>query len=113
MKVSKMNEPHYVWGENCDGWRLADEPDRSVIHERMPPGTSETEHYHVRAKQLFFMLSGQAAMYIKGERTLLNAHEGIAIEPGVPHRMTNESAEPTEFLVISTPTTKGDRIEVR
>jgi mannose-6-phosphate isomerase-like protein (cupin superfamily) len=113
MIISKTNAPHYVWGAGCDGWRLADEPERSIIHERMPPGTSETEHYHEKAKQLFFMLSGQAAMYIKGERFELKVHEGIAVEPGVPHRMANESEQATEFLVISTPTTKGDRIELR
>lgn len=112
IKQSKLNAPHYVWGSSCDGWRLADEAERSIIHERMPAGTSETEHYHEKAKQFFFMLSGTAAMYVDGERIELHTHEGIAIEPGVAHKMTNETEQDTEFLVISTPTTKGDRIEL-
>jgi mannose-6-phosphate isomerase-like protein (cupin superfamily) len=110
MKLHKSNAEHYIWGGSCDGWKLVDEPERSMIHERMPPGTSETKHYHQKAKQFFFMLSGTAAMYVNDERIELKAHEGIAIEPGVAHRMTNESEEDTEFLVISTPTSAGDRI---
>lgn len=110
MKVHKTNVEHYTWGEACDGWKLVNEQERSIIHERMPPGTSETKHYHEKAKQFFFMLSGIAAMYVNGERVELKEHEGIAIEPGVPHQMTNESEADTEFLVISSPTTVGDRI---
>lgn len=52
--ISKHNAVHYVWGQQCDGWRLVDEEGQSIIHERMPPGTNEIRHYHERAKQLFF-----------------------------------------------------------
>jgi hypothetical protein len=40
MKISKHNAEHYIWGDNCDGWRLVKIPDLSVIHERMPPHRS-------------------------------------------------------------------------
>lgn len=110
MKVHTANSEHYKWGSDCDGWKLINEPGRSIIQERMPPGTSEIRHYHERAKQFFYMLSGTAAMYVNEERIELKAQEGIAIDPGVPHRMTNESEAEAEFLVISTPTTAGDRV---
>jgi len=109
---SKANAPHYVWGDACDGWRLADEPDRSIIHERMPPGTQETRHVHERAKQFFFVLKGTVTMEIDGRDVRLAAHEGVSVEPGIPHRIRNGSAAAAEFLVISGPSTRGDRIEV-
>ena len=110
MKVSKENAEHYVWGANCDGWRLVQQPGLSVIHEKMPGNTSEVRHYHERSRQFFFILSGTATMEVNGEAILLNAHEGIEIAPTVPHQMFNHSAEDTEFLVISEPASRGDRV---
>jgi len=112
MKTSKQVAEHYIWGVGCDGWRLADEPDRSIIHERMPPGTQEMRHYHERAKQYFFVLSGTAVIEINGVDIHLSAHEGVSVSPGTPHCIRNDSQADTEFLVISQPNTKGDRIRV-
>lgn len=110
MKISKANAPHYVWGEKCDGWRLVQQPHLSVIHERMPGGTAEVKHYHERAEQFFFILSGTAAMEIAGETVELYAQEGVSILPGVPHRMYNPTEQDVEFMVISSPASSGDRV---
>jgi mannose-6-phosphate isomerase-like protein (cupin superfamily) len=48
----------------------------SVIYERMPPGTEETRHYHERARQFFFVLSGVATMEIAGQTVELHPLEG-------------------------------------
>ncbi|MEK8128076.1 cupin domain-containing protein [Paenibacillus filicis] len=110
--ISKETAEHYKWGEDCDGWFLVNEADRSVIHERMPPGTAEVKHYHVKAKQFFFMLAGTATMELNGQMLELGPGQGVAVEPGVPHQIRNDSEADTEFLVISNPATKGDRITV-
>jgi mannose-6-phosphate isomerase-like protein (cupin superfamily) len=112
MMKNKANTEHYIWGDACDGWKLVDEPDRSIIHERMPPGTQEKRHYHEKAKQFFFVLEGTMTMEIGGQKVQLKQHEGVSVEPGTPHQARNETAADTEFLVISQPTTRGDRIEV-
>ncbi|WP_028608425.1 cupin domain-containing protein [Paenibacillus harenae] len=112
MKVTKRNAEHYIWGDNCDGWFMANEPDRTIIHERMPAGTAEARHYHETAKQFFFLLSGTAVMEADGEQITLLAHEGISIPPRMPHQIKNESNEDVEFLVISQPSTRGDRVQV-
>lgn len=110
MKISRNNAEHYIWGEACDGWHLVKDGPLSVIHERMPPGTAEIRHYHSVSRQFFFVLSGQACLESGGERVVLNPQEGLEIPPGVPHQMMNLSEEAVEFLVISTPPAKGDRI---
>lgn len=112
MKTSKTIAPHYKWGEDCDGWRLVDGPGQSIIHERMPAGTSETRHYHERAHQFFFVLRGTAVMEVEGELHDLEQQEGMEVPAGLRHCIRNESAEPVEFLVISSPSTKGDRTAV-
>jgi mannose-6-phosphate isomerase-like protein (cupin superfamily) len=106
----KNNSPHYTWGNNCDGWHLLDSPSLSVIHERMPPGTSETKHYHEKAQQFFFILAGTATFYFEDEVVHVNEKEGIHIPAQKIHQIKNESGDPIEFLVISEPATKEDRI---
>ncbi|RUS45076.1 cupin domain-containing protein [Cohnella sp. AR92] len=110
MKISKNIAEHYIWGDRCDGWHLVKGADLSVIHERMPPHTAEVKHYHRRAKQFFFVLSGTAVMEINGEEVVLSPREGIEIAPLVPHQMFNKSDEEIEFLVVSQPNSHGDRV---
>lgn len=108
--MSRENAPHYAWGDNCEGWHLLQESDLSVIEERMPPEASEVGHFHSKAQQFFFILSGQATMEINGERILLTAGQGLAIPRGVRHQFRNHSVEPVRFLVISQPPSHGDRV---
>ncbi|MBY0083597.1 cupin domain-containing protein [Brevibacillus sp. M2.1A] len=110
-KISKENAEHYHWGDQCDGWYLVKGQDLSVIHERMPGNTAEVRHYHERSRQFFFVLSGQAMLEVDGVRHVLGRQEGVEVPPGVKHQMKNEGAEDVEFLVISQPTTRGDRIQ--
>jgi mannose-6-phosphate isomerase-like protein (cupin superfamily) len=107
--INKDNAEHYTWGAGCDGWRLVDRPDLSVIHERMPPGTAEVRHFHQAARQFFFILSGVATLEIAGAREVLRTGQGVEVPPGVPHQVFNHSDQDVEFLVISHPTTRGDR----
>ena len=75
----------------------------------MPPDTAEEWHVHDRAQQFFYVLEGRATMRVADEKVLLAAGAGIQIPPGTPHQMANLSTEAVRFLVISTPTTRGDR----
>ena len=110
MKISKYTAEHYLWGEQCDGWHLVKHRDLSVIHERMPAGTAEVRHYHERARQIFFVLSGTATLEIDGTEIVLHPHEGVEVPPLVPHQMMNKSNGDVEFLIVSQPTSKGDRV---
>jgi len=110
--VSKENADHYNWGEQCDGWTLMQRQDLSVIHERMPAHTQEIRHYHAQARQFFFVLSGTLCMELEGEHHLLTTHQGLEIPPQARHQARNESERDVEFLVISHPTTRGDRTDL-
>ena len=111
MVTSIQNAEHYVWGTNCDGWHLVKSDALSVIQEQVPAGACEITHVHHVARQFFFVLSGVATLEIDGIVHTLRAREGIEVAPGVPHQMRNESGEPVEFLVVSHPTTRGDRVD--
>lgn len=112
MKKNKQNADHYIWGDNCDGWRLVQTEGLSIIHERMPACTSEVRHYHHKARQFFFVLSGCLTLEMDGDLYELSPQEGLEIPPLAQHRVMNRSDAETEFLVISQPASRGDRVTV-
>ena len=107
--VSFETSEHYVWGTVCDGWHLLKQPDLSVIQERVPPGAGETPHFHTKARQFFYVLSGTATLQFETHSVTFGAGEGVHVEPGVRHRFANTSVEDVVFLVISSPPTASDR----
>lgn len=109
--TSTSTAPHYVWGDGCDGWHLVRTTGLSVIEERMPAGTSEVRHWHARARQFFYVLSGTLTMEVEGVRHRLVARTGIELPPGTAHQALNEDSADVEFLVVSMPPSHGDRHE--
>jgi mannose-6-phosphate isomerase-like protein (cupin superfamily) len=102
---------HYSWGGHCDGWHLLKRPDLSVIQERVPPGAGEVKHVHSRARQFFFVLSGEATLEFNGRSVTFGAGQGVHVPPQTHHRFANYSAHDV-FLVVSSPSTAGDRTDV-
>jgi mannose-6-phosphate isomerase-like protein (cupin superfamily) len=111
--TSLANAEHYVWGDGCDGWHLLKQPDLSVIQERVPAGRGEVKHFHSRARQFFLVLRGAATLEFDDSSITFGEGEGVHVMPGVQHRFVNAGSETVEFLVISAPTTQGDRTNVQ
>ena len=107
--TSTTTAAQYEWGEGCVGWHLVQAAGLSIIEERMPPGTREVRHWHARSRQFFYVLSGTLTMEVEGTRHQLGARSGIELPPGTAHQALNETADDTEFLVISIPPSHGDR----
>jgi len=109
MLISVENAEHYVWGEVCDGWHLLKRQDMSIIQERVPAGGAEVIHYHKIARQFFYILQGEATMVIEGQVIGLQKGQGMEVPPQVRHQFMNQSNADVHFLVISVPSTRGDR----
>ena len=112
MSISIENAEHYVWGEICDGWHLLKREDMSVIQEHVPPGGAEAMHYHTKARQFFYILEGEGTMVFEDREIFLQNGQGLEIPPQVKHQFKNQSNTDVHFLVISVPTTRGDRVNV-
>ena len=61
--ISKQTAEHYTWGGSGSGRSVtagisSKRRSLSVIEELMPPGAKEVRHFHVRARQFFFVLEG-------------------------------------------------------
>lgn len=103
---------HYKWGDNCDGWHFVKSDCLSVIKERMPRMAKERLHYHEKAQQFFYILSGVATFEVNGKIIHVNQNQGISIKPGNKHRISNNGDSDLEFIVISEPKSHGDRVNI-
>jgi mannose-6-phosphate isomerase-like protein (cupin superfamily) len=112
MPVSTKTAEHYIWGDVCDGWHLVKRDDISIIQERVPAGGAEVMHYHNIARQFFYILEGQGTITFDDQIVMLETGEGIEIPPKVKHQFKNPSNEDVHFLVISAPSTRGDRTTI-
>jgi len=110
--VSRDSAPHYPWGAGCEGWRLVDSSAWTVIEERVPAGAAEVRHFHERARQFFYVLTGVAWLEIEGLTHRLPAGSGLEVAPGQRHQFMNQSDQPVTFLVASVPSTQSDRINL-
>ena len=110
--ISISTAEHYLWGSNCDGWHLLKHDDLSVIQERVPASGREVLHYHQVARQFFYILEGEGQMVFEDQTIVLKRGEGLEIPPMVSHRFENASEADVYFLVISTPKTQGDRVNI-
>jgi mannose-6-phosphate isomerase-like protein (cupin superfamily) len=103
---------HYRWGAASDGWHLLEGDDLSVIQERVPSGDAERRHRHARARQFFYILRGEATLEIDGREFVVVAGQGVEVPPGTPHQFFNRSVADVEMLVISSPRSHGDRVDL-
>ena len=110
--TNRSNARSYVWGAACDGWHLHEGEDLSVIQERMPAGTAEVRHRHLRARQFFYVLTGEARMELDGAEHRLGPGDGLHVAPLLAHRIRNEGPQDLHFIVISAPRSHGDREEL-
>jgi mannose-6-phosphate isomerase-like protein (cupin superfamily) len=110
MSISIDSAEHYIWGEKCDGWHLLKREDMSVIQERVPAGSAEVMHYHERARQFFYILEGAGTMAFEDHEVVLQKGQGLEIVPMIKHQFKNNSSVDVYFLVISAPSTRGDRV---
>ena len=62
-EIDVENAEHYNWKTVYDGWHLLKSDELSVIAEKMLANTYEDMHYHYKARQFFYVLSGEAEIY--------------------------------------------------
>ena len=110
--ISTQNAPHFTWGNACDGWWLKKDGRFTVITEIMPPGTAEKKHYHKLTEQFFYCLQGELIIQLEDKKIHLLAHEGYGVGSGVSHKVKNTTNEMVHFLVISSPNSHDDRVDV-
>ena len=103
----------YKWGDGGVGWPLVETEGLLVIEETLASGCGEKHHYHNQAVQCFYMLVGSAVMqFADGQNVEIDTGMALHIPPETCHAIVNQTGEEIRFLVISTPSSRGDWHEV-
>ena len=70
----------------------------------VPPGGGPPPHVHSREEEGFYILEGEIALQINGERFVASAGGMFANMPvGTPHSFKNESSRPAKMLISVAP----------
>src|SRR5688500_14288739 len=76
---------------------------QSLAEARLPPGGATTPHFHPRAEEIYYILSGQGSMRIDREAQPVSAGDAIAIPPGQKHQIVNTGSDTLLFLCRCAP----------
>lgn len=110
--ISTKTAPHFFWGNHCEGWWLKKNGHFTVICEIMPKGSSEKRHFHRETEQFFYILEGTLSIELDDVVHHLQQNESIAVMSRIKHKVFNQSDQHVKFLVISSPDSHEDRVNV-
>jgi mannose-6-phosphate isomerase-like protein (cupin superfamily) len=76
---------------------------QSLAEARVAPGQTTQPHYHPQSEEIYYILQGQARMWIGKEYRDIGPGDAIAIPPGSPHQISNTGERTLIFLCCCAP----------
>jgi len=76
---------------------------QSLAEARLAAGAATTPHHHAVTEEIYYILSGDAAMTIDGETRPVGPGDAIAIPPGAVHTILNTGPGELVFLCTCAP----------
>jgi mannose-6-phosphate isomerase-like protein (cupin superfamily) len=76
---------------------------QSLAEARLAPGAATTPHHHAVTEEIYYILSGTAAMTLGEETRPVGPGDAIAIPPGCRHTIRNTGREELVFLCTCAP----------
>jgi mannose-6-phosphate isomerase-like protein (cupin superfamily) len=70
---------------------------------RLPPGSANTWHKHIRAEEFYFVLEGVGRMRIGRETVTVPKHGGVLVGPEQLRQVFNDTEAETLWLIIGAP----------
>ena len=76
----------------------ADSSHQSLAEATVLPGGETAEHYHPQSEEIYYFVAGRGRMRLGEEEAEVAAGDCVAIAPGTPHKLFNDSD--AESLVL-------------
>ena len=76
---------------------------QSLAEATLAPGQKTARHFHPRAEEIYYILSGRGMMIIGEETRAIASGAAIAIAAGAPHHIENDGAQELRFLCCCAP----------
>jgi len=70
---------------------------------RLPPGSANTLHKHIRAEEFYFVLEGVGRVRVGGQTLTVPRHGGLLVGPDSLRQVFNDTAADTLWLIIGGP----------
>ncbi|MBE2216461.1 MAG: cupin domain-containing protein [Opitutaceae bacterium] len=70
---------------------------------RLPPGSANTWHRHVRAEEFYFVLEGVGRMRVANETLTVPKHGGVLVGPQSMRQIFNDTGAETLWLILGAP----------
>src|SRR4051794_6048633 len=70
---------------------------------RLPPGSANTLHKHVRQEEFYFVLDGVGRMRVGGETLTVPKHGGVLVGPEQLRQVFNDTDAETLWLIVGAP----------
>ncbi len=84
----------------------------SLAQAIIPAGECTRLHRHVRAEEIYHVLSGSGVMDLGGRRFAVHAGDTVRIPPGVAHRVRASAEAPLTILCCCAPPYRHDDTEI-
>ena len=83
--------------------RISSIRQQSLAEARLAPGQATTPHHHAVTEEIYYILSGSAAMTLGRETRPVGPGDAIAIPPGMRHTIRNTGSDELVFLCTCAP----------
>lgn len=70
---------------------------------RLPPGSANTLHKHIRAEEFYFVLEGVGRIRVGGQTLTVPRHGGLLVGPDQLRQVFNDTDADTLWLIIGGP----------
>jgi uncharacterized cupin superfamily protein len=70
---------------------------------RLPPGSANTLHKHVRQEEFFFVLEGTGRMRVGNETLTVPKHGGVLVGPEPLRQVFNDTETDVLWLIVGAP----------
>jgi mannose-6-phosphate isomerase-like protein (cupin superfamily) len=70
---------------------------------RLPPGSANTWHKHVRSEEFYFVLEGTGRLRVGSESLTVPQYGGVLVRPGQLRQVFNDTKDDTLWLIVSGP----------
>ena len=76
---------------------------QSLAEATLIPGQKTARHFHARAQEIYYILSGCGTMFIGDQTRAVQSGDAIAIPNGAPHCIENSGDRELRFLCCCAP----------
>ena len=70
---------------------------------RLPPGSANTWHRHIRQEEFYFVLEGTGRMRVGQETLTVPRHGGVLVGPEMLRQVFNDTAAEVLWLIVGAP----------